>query len=92
VRDYYLKFTDQQQALEVMQSFTYDAEVTGEDGEVTTEKQFSQGGHQWALWVVDSIEGVEGFHVNLRVIDPELDVSMLQEYAVTPRNPRCVWA
>jgi hypothetical protein len=89
--DHFLKFPDQPTALEVLRSLgmTYTTEAT-EDSEPT--EQFSQGGHQWALWVVDSIEGVEGFHVNLRVIDPELDVSMLEEYAVTPRNPRCVWA
>jgi hypothetical protein len=90
--DYYLKFTDQQQALEVMQSFTYDAEVTGEDGEVTTEKQFSQGGHDYALWVVGDIPDTEGFHVNLRVINPEIDTAALEPYIVHPRNPRCVWA
>jgi hypothetical protein len=56
------------------------------------EERISQGGHQWAIWCVGEIEGVEGFHVNLRLIDPELDVSSLEPYAVTPRNPRCVWA
>jgi hypothetical protein len=81
--DYYLKFTDQQQALEVMQSFTY----TDDDG-----VHLSQGGHQWAIWVVAEIEGVSGFHVNLRLIDQELDVSTLEPYVVTPRNPRVIWA
>jgi hypothetical protein len=82
--DYYLKFIDQQQALEVMQSFTY----TDDEG-IT---HLSQGGHQWAIWEVGEIAGKEGYHVNLRVIDPELDVSMLADYSVEPRNPVCVWA
>jgi hypothetical protein len=86
--DYYLKFPDQPTALEVLRplGMTYTTE-----GEEPTE-QFSQGGHQYAIWVVDSIENVEGFHVNLRLIDPELDVSSLEPYVVTPKNPRCVWA
>ena len=52
----------------------------------------SQGGHQYATWTVGEIEGVEGFHLNLRVVDPEFDVSSLAEFEVIPRNPKCVWA
>jgi hypothetical protein len=83
--DYFLKFPDQPTALEVLRplGMTYTTEET---------EQISQGGHQWAIWVVAEIENVEGFHVNLRLIDPELDVSSLEPYVVTPRNPRCVWA
>jgi hypothetical protein len=55
------------------------------------EEQLSQGGHQWALWEVGEINGVEGWHVNLRIIDDTLDVSALEPYCVTPRNPRVVW-
>jgi hypothetical protein len=83
VKDYYLRFQDQQQALEVMQSFTY----TDEDGVF-----LSTGGHQWAMWEVGEINGVEGWHINLRVIDQELDVSSLEPYVVTPRQPRVIWA
>jgi hypothetical protein len=81
--DYYLRFQDQQQTLEVMQSFTY----TDGDG-----VHLSQGGHDYALWEVGEIPAVEGWHINLRVINPELDVSALEPYMVTPRNPKCVWA
>jgi hypothetical protein len=86
--DYYLKFPDQPTALEVLRplGMTYTTE-----GEEPTE-QFSQGGHQWAMWEVGEINGVEGWHINLRVIDQELDVSSLEPYVVTPRNPVCVWA
>ena len=51
----------------------------------------SQGGHQWAAWEVGEILGKGGWHLNLRVIDPEMDVSALETYAVQPRNPVCVW-
>lgn len=82
--DLYLKFTDQSEALSVMQSFTH----TDEDGNIF----LGQGGHKWALWVVDQIPQTDGYHVNLRVIDPELDVLALEPYTVTPKNPVCVWA
>jgi hypothetical protein len=52
----------------------------------------SQGSHQYALHEVGEIEGSEGWHVNLRVIDPEFDVSALAEFEVHPGAPRCVWA
>jgi len=52
----------------------------------------SQGSHQFALWWVGQIPGKDGYHVNLRVLDPSLDVESLLEYQVNPRNPVCVWA
>jgi hypothetical protein len=80
--DLYLKFTDQPEALSVMADFTY----TDDDG-----THFSQGGHQFALWEVGEINGVDGWHVNLRIIDDTLDVSALEPYTVYPNNPVCVW-
>jgi hypothetical protein len=82
--DYFLKFLGQQQALEVMQPFTY----TDDEG-IT---HLSQGGHQWALWEVSELNGYEGWHVNLRMIDEEIDVSYLEPYFVHPKQPKCVWA
>ena len=52
----------------------------------------SQGGHQFAAHEVGEISGVEGWHYNLRVVDPEFDVSSLAEFEVIPTNPRCIWA
>ena len=68
---------------------TYMTEAT-EDTEAV--EMVSQGGHQYATWTVGEIEGVEGFHLNVRVIDPEFDVSSLAEFEVIPTNPRCIWA
>lgn len=82
--DYFLRFADQLEALSVMQAFTYT-----DDGGIV---HLSQGGHQFALWEVGSIEGKDGWHVNLRVIDSELDVSALEAYKVSPKFPICVWA
>ena len=58
----------------------------------TANEQVSQGGHQFAAYEVGEISGVEGYHLNVRVVDPEFDVSSLAEFEVLPRNLRCVWA
>ena len=86
--DYFYKFPDQVTMLSALRplGMTY---MTEGDEPV---EMVSQGGHQYATWTVGEIEGVEGFHLNVRVVDPEFDVSALDEYAVQPRNPKCVWA
>jgi hypothetical protein len=86
MKDLYLKFTDQPTALEVLRplgmTYTDDDEV----------EHVSQGGHQYALWEVGEIIGVDGWHINLRIIDVNFDVSGLEAYVVEPQNPVCVWA
>ena len=82
--DYFLKFLDEAQAKEVMAAFTYPDEKGV--------SQWNMGGHQWALWPLPTIEGVEGYYVNLRMIDESIDVSYLEPYMVHPQNPKCVWA
>lgn len=84
--DYFYKFTDEQTMLDALRPLG----MTYTDDEGNT--HLSQGGHDWALWPVGEINGVNGFHINLRVINPELDVSALEPYMVSPKNPRCVWA
>lgn len=84
--DYYLRFDDQPSMLAALAplGMTY----TDEEGN----EHLSQGGHKWAAWQVGEIPGRDGWHVNLRVIDPELDVSALEQYRVYPQFPKCVWA
>jgi len=84
--DFYLKFPTPAAMLKALQplGMTYTDDVGNDHA--------SQGSHQFALWEVEYIEGVEGYHVNLRIIDPNLDVSSLGEYVVWPSNPVCVWA
>jgi hypothetical protein len=84
--DHYLRFPDQPAALAAFAALG----MTYTDDDLV--EHASQGSHQFALWVVGLIEGVEGFHVNLRVVDPDFDVSSLAEYEVSPRNPVCIWA
>lgn len=83
MKDYFLRFADETEAKSVMKDFIY----TDEDGE-----HWMLGGHQYALWPVQEIPGKDGWHINLRVIDPELDVLALEQYSVNPKQPVCVWA
>ena len=84
--DLYLRFPDPTAMLEALAplGMTY----TDDEGILHA----SQGSHSFALWVLGEIPGVEGWHVNLRVIDPEFDVSSLEPFVVHPTSPRCVWA
>lgn len=84
--DYFLKFTNPAVMLDALRPMG----MTYTDDEGT--ERVSQGSHQYAAHEVGEIDGVEGWHVNLRVIDESFDVSSLDEYRVTPGNPRCVWA
>jgi hypothetical protein len=79
--DHYLRFPDQPAALAAFAALG-----------MTHDEQLSQGSHQFALHEVGEIPGLEGWHVNLRVIDDALDVSSLEPFAVHPRNPVNVWA
>lgn len=84
--DHYLRFDTEAAALEALNPLG----MTYTDDEGT--EHASQGSHSFALWVLGEIPGVEGWHVNLRVIDPEFDVSSLEPFVVHPTSPRCVWA
>ena len=86
MRDYYLKFIDQATMLEALRPLGMTYTTEGD------EEMVSQGGHQYAAWELGLIEGSEDWHLNLRVVDPEFDVTSLEQYAVFPRNPRCVFA
>ena len=84
--DLYLRFADQAEMLSVLEplGMTY----TDDEGVV----KVSQGGHQYALWEVGEILGYTGWHVNIRQIDMEMDLSTLEPFRVYPPYPVCVWA
>ena len=86
MNDLYLKFPTPAAMLAALQplGMTY----TDDEGN----EHASQGSHQFALWEVGEIEGCEGWHANVRVIDPAFDVSSLDQFAVSPTAPRCIWA
>jgi hypothetical protein len=86
MNDLYLRFSDQATMLEALRplGMTYTTDEV---------EMVSQGGHQYACWEVGLLpDSPTDWHLNLRVVDPEFDVSSLEQYAVFPRNPRCVFA
>lgn len=84
--DLFLRFVDQAEMLSVLEPLGMTA--TDDEGVV----KVSQGGHQYALWEVGTIEGRDGWHLNVRQIDMELDFSPLEGFRVYPPYPVCVWA
>lgn len=84
--DHFYKFPDQDAMLDALRplGMTYTDE---EDVE-----HMSQGSHQFAAWEVGEIIGLDGWHLNVRIIDLEFDVSELEQYCVNPEHPVCVWA
>lgn len=96
--DLYLKFPDPAAMLDALRPLgmtyfaTQEPQIDPETDHPEGEERVIQGSHSFALWEVGSIEGVDGWHVNLRVIDPEFDVSSLEPFVVHPTSPLCVWA
>ena len=95
--DLYLRFADQAEMLSVLEPLGMT--TTDDEGVV----KVSQGGHQYALWEVgeipamNTVDPVTGdvsvpWHLNVRQIDMELDLSALEPFRVYPPYPVCVWA
>lgn len=86
MNDLYLKFPDPTTMLDALRPLGMT--TTDEDGI----ERLTQGGHQFALSEVGTIPGRGGWHLNMRVIDPDFDVSALEPWRVYPVAPVCVWA
>jgi hypothetical protein len=84
--DNYYKFLDEQAMLDALRPLG----MTYTDDEGNT--QVSQGSHQYAAWVVGTIANYEGYHLNVRQIDPDFDLSSLDMNEVHPADPRVIWA
>lgn len=84
--DHFLKFPTESDMLDALRPLG----MTYTDDEGT--EHAIQGSHQFALWVLGEIPGIEGWHVNLRVVDPEFDVSSLEVFCIHPQQPVCIWA
>jgi len=52
----------------------------------------AQWSHQFAAHEVGSIPNKDGWHLNVRLIDQDFDLSTLEPYRIIPANPVCVWA
>jgi hypothetical protein len=46
----------------------------------------------YASWVLGEIVGYSGWHLNIRQIDPNFDLSAIDPYQVYPQDPVCKWA
>jgi hypothetical protein len=99
--DYYLKFDSEAQAESVL--YTEVPTKWDEDGNVTeTEPRANYANidtlgilYEGGEWdedgeVISEPVALEGWHVNVRVVDGE-DPGPLEEYEVTPQNPRRIW-
>lgn len=74
--DYFLKFPDEATAIAVL----FDGE--GDEARPTYANIDTLG----------PIEGVDGFHVNVRLVLGQEDGTPLKPFAVYPVSPRRVWA
>ena len=84
--DYFYRFADEQEMFNQLSPLG----MAYVDEEGVT--YVNQGSHEYAAWVVGQIEGVDGYHYNLRLIDESFDVSSLEPFLVIPKKPRVVWA
>ena len=80
--DTFYKFTDEAEMLDVLSAngMTY----TDDNG-----IHVSQGGHNYAAWVVGELQGYTGYHLNVRNID--YDLTALEPYLVNPQQPKVIW-
>jgi hypothetical protein len=95
--DYYLRFSDQEQATGVL--YTTHPAVTDDDGNVLVEGYLTPNyANIDVLGVLyernDDPEAepvpLQGWHVNVRVLSGE-ESAILDQYAVNPTLPRRVW-
>ena len=99
--DFYLKFASEEEANSVL--YTVTPAVLSEDGEVVTEEQVKPNymnidvlGVLYEKQEIVDPENppepipLEGWHVNVRVVDGE-DATPLQPFSVVPTLPRRIW-
>ena len=84
--DLYYRFIDQSEMFTLLEPLRM---VSYSDDGVP---QLIEGNHQYAAWQVGEIAGYDGWHLNVRQIDPEFDLSTIQDYRVYPSSPSCIWA
>ena len=99
-QDFYLKFASEAEANSVL--YTVTPAVLSEEGEVVTEEQTQPNYRN--IDILGTIferppeptpedyvpVPLDGYHVNVRVVDGENGAG-LQQYAVVPRLPRRIW-
>ena len=84
--DLFLRFASETEALAVFEPLN----MVVEDGDGV--QRVAQAGFSFAAMEVGTIPDRDGWHVNVRVIDPAFDTSPLEPFRVYPAAPVCVWA
>lgn len=104
MQDFYLKFPDEATAKSVLYTTTTTLAVVDSEGNVITPATIEVTPNFANIDIIGTIYAnppepisenyvpvaVEGFHVNVRAVGE--DTSSLTTYAMTPVNPRRVWA
>lgn len=94
MRDLYLRFENEDEAKNHLYPFVFD--INEENGETNLPNISVDlvGVIVRSVGEGDSIESIteEGYHVNLRVIDDEIDLSSLEDFIISPKTPYRVWA
>jgi hypothetical protein len=80
MNDYCLKFNSEDTFIGILQSISNLDTV----GSVSFN-------HKYAFDVIGNIDGVVGWHVNLRIIDGSELPEVFQQYTITPATPCRVW-
>lgn len=94
MKDLFLRFTD---ADEMRQQLMVAGFIADEEGGGLYHPDISLDIVGIITNTIGDAESVEyviepGYHVNLRVINDELDLSKLIDFVVTPKTPARVWA
>lgn len=94
MRDLYLQFKDKDEANQQLVDFGF---VISEDGGDLVHPNISLD----LIGIIIRSEGEgdsmvtvaeEGYHVNLRVLNEELDLSSFDKFIISPKTPIRVWA
>lgn len=85
MKDFFYKFLDEQEMFILITPLGMTS--IGEDGTVS----LIEGNHMWAAWNIGILNGYDGWHLNVRQIDPDFDLLSLDSYQVYPSEPKVIW-
>lgn len=104
MRDLYLRFTDKAEMEKAFTTFGFQKDENEElfhpgicldiVGVITTIVENENGKQRLSENESDPVtyESEPGYHANIRVLNDDLNLSVLQAFAITPKTPARVWA
>lgn len=93
--DLYYKFDSKEDMIAALNplGMTRIIEVQAENESISTVEVAEKGNHQYALCEVGKIpDGTANWHINIRLLDESLDLSLLAPFLIYPKHPVNVWA